>query len=105
VKDQVAVVTGAGSEAGIGFAIARRLHQSGFHVAVASTTDRIHDRARELDPSGKTAFAFVADLTDEDAVHEVVESVLRQSGHIDVLVNNAGMAQTGQPVDVPGVGQ
>jgi NAD(P)-dependent dehydrogenase (short-subunit alcohol dehydrogenase family) len=49
VKGQVAVVTGAGSEAGIGFAVARRLHSAGFQVAIASTTDRIHDRAGELD--------------------------------------------------------
>jgi len=99
VKDQVALVTGAGSEGGIGFAIARRLHSSGFKVAIASTTDRIHDRARELDASGKTVFAFVADLTDEDAARNVVDSVLRKTGRIDVLVNNAGMAQTGQTAE------
>lgn len=68
VKDQVAVVSGAGSEAGIGFAVARRLHSAGFRVAIASTTDRIQDRTRELDPTGKTAFALVADLSDEGAV-------------------------------------
>jgi 3-oxoacyl-[acyl-carrier protein] reductase len=99
VKGQVAVVTGAGSEAGIGFAVARRLHQAGFDVAIASTTDRIHERARELDSSGKTAFGLVADLTDEGAVRGLVGSVLSRSGHIDVLVNNAGMAQTGRPVE------
>ena len=99
MNDQVAIVTGAGSEAGIGFAIARRLHSIGFRVAIASTTDRINDRARELDPSGKTVFAFVADLTDERAVKDLVESVLRQAGRVDVLVNNAGMAQTGRPVE------
>jgi 3-oxoacyl-[acyl-carrier protein] reductase len=99
MNDQVAIVTGAGSEAGIGFAIARRLHSAGFRVAIASTTDRINDRARELDPSGKTVFAFVADLTDERAAKELVESVLRQAGRIDVLVNNAGMVQTGRPME------
>ena len=99
MKGQVAVVTGAGSEAGIGFAVARRLHQAGFDVAIASTTDRIHERARELDSSGKTAFGFVADLTDEEAVRGLVGSVLSRSGQIDVLVNNAGMAQTGRPVE------
>jgi 3-oxoacyl-[acyl-carrier protein] reductase len=99
MKGQVAVVTGAGSEAGIGFAVARRLHQAGFNVAIASTTERIHERARELDSSGKTAFGFVADLTDEDAVRGLVGSVLSRSGQIDVLVNNAGMAQTGRSVE------
>ncbi|HEY1161933.1 MAG TPA: SDR family NAD(P)-dependent oxidoreductase [Candidatus Dormibacteraeota bacterium] len=96
MKGQVAVVTGAGSEAGIGFAVARRLHSAGFQVAIASTTDRIHDRAGELDASGKTVFAFVADLTDEEAARNVIESLLQKAGRIDVLVNNAGMTQTGQ---------
>lgn len=98
MEGHVAVVTGAGSAEGIGFAIARRLHAAGLHVAITSTTDRIHDRARELDPSGKTVSAFVADLTEEAAAQNLVDLVLRQSGRIDVLVNNAGLAQMGKPL-------
>jgi 3-oxoacyl-[acyl-carrier protein] reductase len=97
--EQTAIVTGAGSPEGIGLAIARRLHSGGFRVVITSTTDRIHDRARELDPTGKKVSAFVADLTDEDAVGRLVASVLQSSGHVDVLVNNAGMAQTGRPME------
>jgi 3-oxoacyl-[acyl-carrier protein] reductase len=98
-REQTAVVTGAGSPEGIGFAIARRLHAAGFHVAITSTTDRIHERARELDPSGESVSAFVADLTDEAAAKGLVEAVLVITGRIDVLVNNAGMAQTGKPME------
>jgi 3-oxoacyl-[acyl-carrier protein] reductase len=98
-RGQVAVVTGAGSPEGIGFAIARRLHSAGFFVAITSTTDRIHDRARELDPTGERVSAFVADLTDESAAQELVASVLRDRGRIDVLVNNAGLGQTGEPIE------
>ena len=99
MRGHVAIVTGAGSAEGIGFAIARRLLVAGLHVAITSTTDRIHERARELDPSGKMVSAFVADLTDEAAAQNLVESVLRQSGGIDVLVNKAGLAQTGKPLE------
>jgi 3-oxoacyl-[acyl-carrier protein] reductase len=98
-RGQAAIVTGAGSPEGIGFAIARRLHAAGMHVAIASTTDRIHERARELDPKGERVSVFVADLTDEKAVGELVDSFLREARRIDVLVNNAGMAQTGKPID------
>jgi 3-oxoacyl-[acyl-carrier protein] reductase len=99
LTEQVAIVTGAGSRKGIGFAIARRLHSAGLHVAITSTTERIHERARDLDPTGERVSAFVADLTDEAAAQDLVESVLRIAGRIDVLVNNAGMMQTGKPDD------
>jgi 3-oxoacyl-[acyl-carrier protein] reductase len=97
--DRVAIVTGAGSGEGIGFAIARRLHSAGLHVAITSTTDRIHARALELDPDRKRVTAFVADLTDEAAAQQLVDAVLEARGRIDVLVNNAGMTQTGQPIE------
>jgi len=96
---QTALVTGAGSAEGIGFAIAKRLLAAGAHLAIASTTERIRERARELDASGKRVLALVADLTDEHAVQNVVAAVLQRSGRIDVLVNNAGMTQTGRPLE------
>src|ERR1700682_2413366 len=95
-NEQTAIVTGAGSAEGIGFAVARRLHALGVHVAITSTTNRIHTRARELDSGGKRVEAFVADLTEEAAAEKLVASVLQRTRRIDILVNNAGMAQTGQ---------
>ena len=96
---QIAIVTGAGSLQGIGFAIAKRLFSAGTHIAITSTTQRIHERARELDPGGTRVTAFVADLTDEAAAQNLVASVLQRTGRIDILVNNAGMAQTDQPLE------
>jgi 3-oxoacyl-[acyl-carrier protein] reductase len=101
MKGQVALVTGAGSAEGIGFAIARRLQVAGAQVVIASTTDRIHERARELDEGGGEVLAFVADLSDEAAVQNLVETVLRRRGRIDVLVNNAGLRQTGIEMPSP----
>jgi 3-oxoacyl-[acyl-carrier protein] reductase len=97
-ENQVAIVTGAGSAEGIGFAVARRLLAHGAKVAVTSTTARIDERARELDPSGSRVFSFVADLTFEAQVQALVEAAMSWQGRADILVNNAGMIQTGQPM-------
>jgi 3-oxoacyl-[acyl-carrier protein] reductase len=96
---QTAIVTGAGSAEGIGFAIARKLHAAGAQVAITSTTERIQERARELDPAGTRVMALVADLTQEAAAQKLVDAVLQRTGHIDILVNNAGMTQTGKELE------
>ena len=99
LNQQTAVITGAGSPEGIGFAIARRLHSAGVRVVITSTTDRIHARARALDAGGEAVLSFIADLTVETDVQRFVDSVLSRMGRIDILVNNAGMSQTGRPTD------
>src|SRR5258707_1057637 len=60
MTDEVAIVTGAGSADGIGFAIARALLAGAGRGAITSTTSRLHERAAEL---GEGAAAYVADLT------------------------------------------
>ena len=81
---RTAIVTGAGSPTGIGFATAVMLRDLGADVVVTATTDRIHDRARDVGGLG-----IVADLTDERQVGLLPEQV-------DILVNNAGMVAIGQ---------
>lgn len=93
---QVAIVTGVGSAQGIGFAVARRLLKLGTTVAVTATGERIHERARELATQGPRVAAFLADLTVESQVQELVRAVLGRFGRIDILVNNAGMARDGR---------
>jgi 3-oxoacyl-[acyl-carrier protein] reductase len=81
---RTALVTGAGSERGIGFASARLLAACGARVVVTATSERVHERAREL---GGAAEGVIADLTNADDV----ERLVRTCDEIDVLVNNAGM--------------
>lgn len=85
---KVALVTGAGSPDGIGFACARALRSLGATVAVAATSERIHERAAEL---GGGSQGFIADLTDAGQVERLVSGVEAALGPIDLLVNNAGM--------------
>ncbi|WBB77641.1 SDR family NAD(P)-dependent oxidoreductase [Micromonospora sp. WMMD882] len=89
---RVALVTGAGSPDGIGYATARRLADLGARVAIVSTTRRIHERASELGVTG-----FVADLTDESEVGALADAVAEQLGEVEVLVNNAGLASRASP--------
>jgi NADP-dependent 3-hydroxy acid dehydrogenase YdfG len=81
-----AVVTGASS--GIGDATARALVAEGATVALlARRREKLDDLAKEL---GAGARVHEVDVTDPDAVRETIETVVRQQGGIDVLVNNAG---------------
>lgn len=96
----VAIVTGAGSPTGIGFATAQALGRVGHSVVIVSTTDRIKHRAAELRADGVDAHAVVADLTVEADIERVREHA-EALGDIDVLVNNAGMAILGE-MDEPG---
>ncbi|MEV6487757.1 SDR family NAD(P)-dependent oxidoreductase [Actinoplanes sp. NPDC051633] len=89
---KVALVTGAGSPDGIGYATARRLRDLGARVAIVSTTRRIHERASELAVTG-----FVADLTDESEVGALADAIADSLGDVEVLVNNAGLASRASP--------
>ena len=95
VEGRIALITGAGSSEGIGFAVARALGREGVALAVASTTDRIHERALQLHELGYEAAGFVADLTDRSAARLVTDRVIELFGRIDILVNNAGVAAVG----------
>jgi 3-oxoacyl-[acyl-carrier protein] reductase len=87
----IALVTGAGSPTGIGFATAQSLGRAGHRIAITSMTVRIEDRARELRAQGIDAVGFAADLTDPMRASELIDQV----GDVEVLVNNAGMASLG----------
>jgi 3-oxoacyl-[acyl-carrier protein] reductase len=98
MSKRVALVTGAGSATGIGFAVAAALGRDGLSVALCSTTDRIHERAGELAAAGVEATGFVGDLTDGAAARSIVAGVRSGLGPIDVLVNNAGMVTVSMDV-------
>ncbi|MCE0491829.1 (S)-acetoin forming diacetyl reductase [Pantoea sp. Mb-10] len=91
MQNRVAFVTGAGQ--GIGAAIALRLAQDGFAVAVADynaeTAQQIADR---IITAGGKAVALQVDVAQRDRVFDAVERARQALGGFDVIVNNAGIA-------------
>jgi 3-oxoacyl-[acyl-carrier protein] reductase len=98
LSGRVAVVTGAGSADGIGFATARLLAELGAAVMISATTSRIQDRVGELHDAGFDAAAIVGDLTEASVAAGIVSAALAQWGRLDIVVNNAGMISTADPV-------
>jgi 3-oxoacyl-[acyl-carrier protein] reductase len=94
LESRHALVTGCGSANGIGFASARPLARLGARVSITSTTERIYERATE---AGAETFAVVADLTDRSQALATAAAARDAHGPIDILVNAAGMVQTGVP--------
>ena len=88
---RVALVTGAGSPIGIGYAAALALAQSDCAVVLAGLSERVHERVHTLNGLGFAAVAFAGDLTDPTTVGRLVAL----AGPVDILVNNAGMAASG----------
>jgi len=90
----LAVVTGAGSPTGIGFAIAQALGAAGHPLLIASTSGRIQERVAELRAAGFDTRGVACDLTTETGICELATAA--GDAPVGVLVNNAGMAILGE---------
>jgi 3-oxoacyl-[acyl-carrier protein] reductase len=97
LSGRVAVVTGAGSPDGIGFASARVLAELGAAVMISATTARIQDRVSDLRSAGFDAAGVVGDLTEAGTASGLVSAALDQWGRVDIVVNNAGMISAAVP--------
>ncbi|MEU0251020.1 SDR family NAD(P)-dependent oxidoreductase [Streptomyces sp. NPDC006184] len=87
---KTALITGTSREAGLGFAVARRLAELDHHVVLtARDLAAVEPLAEQLRRDGYTATALRLDLADRATIDASAEHLARTVGHLDVLVNNA----------------
>jgi NAD(P)-dependent dehydrogenase (short-subunit alcohol dehydrogenase family) len=85
-----AIVTGASSGLGAGFAVA--LARSGATVAIGARRGKqLDDTAERIRSTGRSALARALDVTDETACTAFVDAVVAELGGVDILINNAGI--------------
>ncbi len=95
---KTALITGASQ--GIGAAVAKRLAQDGFNIAINCLGERERDNGglevkAACEAFGVEAECFLCDVSDYDACEQMVKAVKERFGSIDVLVNNAGITRDG----------
>ena len=90
LEGKVALITGASY--GIGYAIAKGLAGAGAKIVFNDLKQEFVDRGlAAYAEAGIDAKGYVCDVTDEDAVNEMVAKIEKEVGVIDILVNNAGI--------------
>jgi gluconate 5-dehydrogenase/2-deoxy-D-gluconate 3-dehydrogenase len=100
LSDRVAIVTGGGR--GIGHGIALGYAREGADLLLVSrTTAEIAATAEEIHALGRRAVAVTADVRDAGEVQRAVERALEVFGHIDVLVNAAGIPMVAPSTELP----
>lgn len=97
--EKVAIVTGGAS--GIGLAIGTALAGRGAHVVLADIDGEAAERAaKDLDDSGTVVTGAALDVRDGDAVAALVTETAESHGHLDIMVNNAGVVVGGEVQDL-----
>ena len=87
---KIALVTGASY--GIGFAIAKGLASAGATIVFNDRKEELVEKGIEAyKEEGIKAYGYVCDVTDEDAVEELIKKIENEVGVVDILVNNAGI--------------
>ncbi|MGB6246021.1 SDR family NAD(P)-dependent oxidoreductase [Gordonia sp. (in: high G+C Gram-positive bacteria)] len=90
---KVALVTGASSGLGVGFA--RALADVGADVVLAARrTDRLQETREAIESMGRRALVVTTDVVDPEQCTDAVAATMAEFGRLDVLVNNAGVAES-----------
>jgi NAD(P)-dependent dehydrogenase (short-subunit alcohol dehydrogenase family) len=99
LADRVAIVTGAGR--GIGHATALALARAGADVAAVDIDKAAAEKtAAAVTAAGRKGLALVADVGDLASIDRMVSQVVQAFGHVDTLVNNAGVTRRAYIMDL-----
>jgi NAD(P)-dependent dehydrogenase (short-subunit alcohol dehydrogenase family) len=104
LKGKTALITGAGKETGIGYAVSEKLAQNGTHIILADLVNmdennplisgnrkELNRLAQKLESAyGVRSMAVGLDVTNSSSVQKMMDAVQKEFDHIDVLCNNAG---------------
>jgi 2-keto-3-deoxy-L-fuconate dehydrogenase len=94
LQGKITIVTGGGS--GIGKAIAKIFAKQGAEVHVLDFDEKgAGETVSEIISAGGKASAIACDVSNQQQVKEIVDTIATKSGAIDILVNNAGVAHVG----------
>ena len=97
LKDKVAIITGAASPRGIGYATAKTFAREGAIVALLDLDAKsVHEAAAAIGAGHK---GFTCDVRHAQRCCQVVQDVIAQLGRVDILVNNAGVSQAKRLMD------
>ena len=97
VAGKVAIITGAAS--GMGRATAELFADEGAHVAVTDLgADRVREVVDTITAAGLSAHGWELDVSDAEAIPQVVAAVAERFGALDIVINNAGIARF-SPID------
>ena len=92
LSNKTALVTGAAQ--GIGRGIALRLAKDGANIVLTDINpDKLKDVVAEVEALGRKALAITTDVGQRDQVYNAVEQAQKTMGQLDIMVNNAGIAQ------------
>ncbi|ERT61016.1 SDR family NAD(P)-dependent oxidoreductase [Megasphaera vaginalis (ex Srinivasan et al. 2021)] len=93
-KDQVVIVTGSGSPKGIGRIIAKTFSQQGAQLIIADINmEGVKETVEMITAAGGKAEGVRLDVTSKESCQAMVDHVMNTYGHLDVLINNAGVSQ------------
>lgn len=99
MENKVVLITGASQ--GIGYSLAKTFAQNGYKVLINYNTSKkeAENLAQEIINSGGIALTFQADIKDQNQVSNMVNFTIKNFGHIDCLINNAGICSYNLLID------